>query len=143
MKHYSLKIRGVVFVPVLGAAVVSQEVFPSKKVETIVAACGPLFGLCNATLILGLWVVTQVPLLFAIATFTMSLNLFNLIPLPILDGGIIAKNLFWTGEQPLGLRKLGAVLYVFGFSVIIEGFIFMPQLDRLVLGCSEAWKLFW
>ena len=143
MRHYGMSVRAVVFVPLLGAGVVPSTGAPTERAAACVALCGPLLGLCSATVVLGAWVVTQVPLLFAVATFIIAVNLFNLMPLPFFDGGKIAKYVFWTDKTPLGYGWRGGLVFVSGSSLVVWGSLLMHLLNHLVSGCPAAWREIW
>src|SRR2546427_777808 len=44
MKRYKLKTKGIYLIPLLGAAAVSEEAFPTRKAEVVIAMMGPIWG---------------------------------------------------------------------------------------------------
>jgi putative peptide zinc metalloprotease protein len=44
MKQYGLKTRGIYLIPLLGAAAVAEDAFPSRRAEATIALAGPLTG---------------------------------------------------------------------------------------------------
>src|SRR3989344_346902 len=53
MKRVGMKTKGIFFIPFLGAAAVSEEMFPSRKAEVYVAIMGPIWGLVLSAIVLG------------------------------------------------------------------------------------------
>jgi Zn-dependent protease len=76
-----------VFVPGFGAFVRWQGLDVSLAVRAEIALAGPLAGLFAAAICLVLFVTTQRPVFAALAHTGAWLNLLNLIPVWILDGG--------------------------------------------------------
>ncbi len=92
MRLSGMKVRGVVFVPLFGAATLPEHSFSSRSDEARVSLAGPATGLLTAgalALVLAAgppsWLgadAVGVALLWALAV-----NLLNLVPMPPLDGG--------------------------------------------------------
>jgi Zn-dependent protease len=93
MGHFiDVKRRGLpaempVFLPGLGAYVRWQAMGVSLETRAMVSLAGPLAGLLSAAVCAAIWHQTGDPLWGALARAGAWLNLMNLIPLWILDGG--------------------------------------------------------
>ena len=75
------------FIPGLGAAVRSRQ-YPIDVDESAqVAIAGPRWGLAISAVMLVTALFTRSPVLKAIAHLSAYINLLNLIPIPVLDGG--------------------------------------------------------
>lgn len=135
MGHYiDIKRRGLpaempVFLPGLGAYVRWQALGVSVETRAAVSLAGPLAGLLAAIACTGIWWRTGDPIWAALARAGAWLNLLNLIPVWVLDGGQAAMALskleraalltaslaLWLvlGENMFFLVALGASYQVF------------------------------
>jgi Zn-dependent protease len=111
MKHYGMKTRGIYLIPLVGAAAVAEDNFPSRRAEATIALAGPLTG---AVLAAG----TRNGGFAAAAAWMALINLFNLLPVVPLDGGRVVKSITCSIGSRTGLAAiiagmlLGAVLAV-------------------------------
>ncbi|HSD12982.1 MAG TPA: site-2 protease family protein, partial [Patescibacteria group bacterium] len=110
MKRYGLKTKGVYFIPLLGAAAVSEDRFPSRKAETVIALMGPLWGFGLALATFGGYLATREPIFAALAGWMAMINLFNLLPINPLDGGRVMKSIAYSVSSRLGVLFLAAGL---------------------------------
>ncbi len=125
MRKVGMKVRGLYFVPMLGAMAVTEDAFPSRRAQAWVALNGPLWGSLLALVPAGLYAWTHHPLYASIASWWALLNLFNLLPIAPLDGGRVMQAFAYSYSSSLGLAvsvlglagavALGASL---GFSLI-------------------------
>lgn len=89
MRVLGLKVRGVLFLPLLGAATVPEQAFPSRWDEARVALAGPMTALPMALATVLLWHAGAISEALAESAFawSLALNALNLVPLMPLDGG--------------------------------------------------------
>jgi Zn-dependent protease len=92
-KKFGLKVGAPVFIPFMGAFIALKEAPRNAWMEACVGIGGPMLGslgafACNVT-----GEVFDVPIFFALAWFGYFLNLFNLTPVGMLDGGRIVTAL--------------------------------------------------
>ena len=93
--HYvACKIKGIpvkptLFIPFLGAAVRLEKMPTSAAENAFIAYMGPVFGVLSIVPAVILYMTTHSPLWLAVISMGSILNLFNLIPFSILDGGKI------------------------------------------------------
>jgi Zn-dependent protease len=92
MWYYGLSASPPIFIPFLGALINLRQNPPNAKVEAIVGIGGPLAGTVAALVCYGLYhyvPALHTGLMLYLAYFGFLLNLFNLLPVPPLDGGRI------------------------------------------------------
>jgi Zn-dependent protease len=98
-----------VFIPFVGAFVAMHGRPRDAAVEARVAIAGPLIGSLAAWLTLGAGLAWPQPLLVALGHTAVLLNLFNLVPVPPLDGGRIAgafTRTYWVLGYAVGVVAL-------------------------------------
>ncbi|MCM2333004.1 MAG: site-2 protease family protein, partial [Anaeromyxobacteraceae bacterium] len=125
MKRTGMRVKGMYFVPFLGALAVTEDAFTSRRQQAYVALNGPLWGGLFTLLPLGLHLATGEPFWAAVAAWWAIINLFNLLPITPLDGGraisafanSFSSNL-GVAVGVLGLAGAVALGTVMGFSLI-------------------------
>jgi Zn-dependent protease len=98
-----------VFIPFVGAFIAMHGRPRDAAVEARVAMAGPLIGSLAAWLTLGAGLAWPQPLLVALGHTAVLLNLFNLVPVPPLDGGRIAgafTRTYWVLGYAVGVVAL-------------------------------------
>lgn len=116
MKHYGMKTRGIYLIPLLGAAAVAEDNFPSRRAEATIALAGPLTGAVLAAGTGLVYFATRNGAFAAAAAWMALINLFNLLPVVPLDGGRVVKSITCSIGSRTGLAAviagmlLGAVL---------------------------------
>lgn len=111
MKRFGMRVRGMYFIPFVGAAAVPEDDFPDRRTEAVTAYAGPLTGLVLGLLGLGLFALTRNGYVAAITAFTALINLFNLLPVSPLDGGRVVKSV----AMSIGTRV--------GFGFMVAAFL--------------------
>lgn len=110
VKRLGLKADLPVFLPGFGAYVRWQGFDVSAADRAQIALAGPLAGLLAAGACMGLYLATQRPVFAALAHAGAWLNLLNLIPVWVLDGGQAANAL---SRLQRGLLLGSCVLFFF------------------------------
>lgn len=84
-----LPVSAPMFIPFLGAFITMKEHPQDALTEAQIGYGGPLFGALGSSVVwaAGLWM--HEPLLLAVASFSLMINLFNMMPVGMLDGGRI------------------------------------------------------
>lgn len=128
MRRCGLKTKGFYFIPFVGGAAVSDEAFKSGKEEIYVALMGPVFGVITILPALILFILTDLPIWAAAASFLAVINLFNLFPINPLDGGRVIKSLALSVDKHVGVFILLvgfilAILLSYSFGFYLLGFI--------------------
>jgi len=149
MRSLGLKVRGVLFLPLLGAATVPEQAFPTRYTEARVALAGPMTGLplALAVLFAGRFRLLPPEVVEQAFQWTLAINFLNLIPMLPLDGGRVLLTL--SAALPPVVRRVvqyapiavGAALlmtFVRGsaglavgmfvvFSIVVTGLAFRRQ----------------
>jgi Zn-dependent protease len=131
-KALGMPVTAPLFIPFVGAAIVMKQNPRDAISEAIMAYAGPLAGCVGSWVCLWLAQQMNLPWLMVVAAFSFGLNLFNLIPVPPLDGGRVCAAVsrwFWL----LGLLLLGgAVVYFHAWSMLfIAGLILFMAFQRI------------
>ncbi|HET8732350.1 MAG TPA: site-2 protease family protein, partial [Anaeromyxobacteraceae bacterium] len=126
MRRTGMKVRGMYFVPFLGAVAVTEDAFSSRRQQAYVALNGPIWGTLFALLPAGLWLLTRQPIFAAVTAWWAIINLFNLIPVAPLDGGRLMQALAYSFSSGLGLA-----LTVLGLG------------GAVVVGTTLGYELIW
>lgn len=112
MKRCGLNTKGIYFIPFLGAAAVTDEMFKSRRDEAYIAIMGPIFGLALSGIALIIYMITQNALFAAAAGWMAMVNLFNLLPINPLDGGRIMKSIAFSTNSKLGYTFLATGIVI-------------------------------
>jgi Zn-dependent protease len=127
MRYYGLSASPPIFIPFIGALINLREPPPNALVESVVGIGGPLLGTIGA-LATYAWAITlpagsELNLeLLVVAQLAFFLNLFNLLPIPPLDGGRVTAAIspwLWIA----GLVGLGVMMVTEAMKVGIGGLI--------------------
>jgi Zn-dependent protease len=92
-KKFGLKVGAPVFIPFMGAFIALKEAPRNAWIEACVGIGGPMVGSLGALVCNAFGEIFDAPLFIALAWFGYFLNLFNLTPVGILDGGRIVTAL--------------------------------------------------
>jgi Zn-dependent protease len=92
-KRFGLKVGAPVFIPFMGAFIALKEAPRNAWIEACVGIGGPILGSLGALVCNSLGEVFDAPVFIALASFGYLLNLFNLTPVGMLDGGRIVSAL--------------------------------------------------
>jgi Zn-dependent protease len=127
-KRVGLKVGVPVFIPFLGALIALKEAPRNAWIEAQVGIGGPLLGALGSALCFGVYLVTGNGLFAALAFSGFFLNLFNLAPVGMLDGGRVVTALspwLWL----IGIAVIGYLLFArFNFVLLL---IFLTSLPRV------------
>jgi len=118
-----------VFLPFMGAYVaIKDSVFEPVK-NTLVALAGPLAGGLAALAVWGLAESRDSNLLRALAYTGFLLNLINMAPVWILDGGVAARSWRWLRAQGDPRQYLVATLYV-GLAALLAVAMYYTHVEQ-------------
>jgi Zn-dependent protease len=122
-----------VFIPFVGAFIAMQGRPRNAAVEARVAMAGPIAGSLAAWATLWAGIELELPLLRALGHSAVLINLFNLIPVPPLDGGRIVTaftRAYWVIGYAVGLVALLASRSPILLLVLIVGLWSVAQRRR-------------
>lgn len=103
-KKFGLKVSAPMFIPFVGAFILLKEAPRNAWMEACVGIGGPMFGSLAALLCHAVGIHFGAPLFVALAYMGYFLNLFNLAPVGMLDGGRIVTALSpWLWLPGFGL----------------------------------------
>lgn len=124
-----------VFIPFVGAFISLRGQPRTAKEEADIALAGPLSGAAASVLCAGLYLLTHERLFLALAYGGFFLNLFNMTPLPPLDGGraamVFSRKAWWVGLAILAALFLVTrtpQLLLIGAFALMHGFGKQPRL---------------
>ncbi len=120
-----------IFIPFLGAAIFQRSHAQSPVRQAQIGIAGPIAGTLAAIVAMVLYLVTHVDLYLYWAYLGFWINLFNLIPFGMLDGGWITAPISkWV--QVAGLAILASLFFagVVNFLVVLVVALGMPMVYR-------------
>jgi Zn-dependent protease len=118
IRRQGMQASAPLFIPFFGAAIFQRQHPTDALKQAQIGIAGPIAGTIGATVAFVMYGSTGSPLLLVWAYLGFFINLFNLIPLGMLDGGwILAVVSKWF--QVLGLVVLVGAVLVIGFSPIV------------------------
>jgi Zn-dependent protease len=141
MKACGIRTSGMYFLPFLGAVAVSKEPARTRAQEWFIAIAGPAFGLLSLAPLLTVAYATGDPQWDAYAAMAALINLFNLLPIGILDGGRIVQAIAFSIAGWFGIAAFGAGLG-FGAYVLLHtaGGLVSLVLVLSLLEFASAWR---
>jgi Zn-dependent protease len=131
-KWLGMPVSAPIFIPFVGAYINLKENPRDAWTEALMAYGGPLAGCIGGWVCFFAALQLHLSWLVAVASTTFVINLFNLIPVPPLDGGRICAAVstwFWF----IGILMLGAAVFYFhaGISIVIIVLVLIVALPRL------------
>jgi Zn-dependent protease len=122
-----------IFIPFFGAAIFQRSHAQSPMRQAQIGIAGPLAGTVGATVAFVLYNETHWPVLLVWAYYGFLINLFNMIPFGMLDGGwILAPTSKWV-------QVGGLALLAYGW---IAGFISPLVIIILIISLPMVWQRF-
>ena len=128
-KKCGLKVGAPVFIPFMGAFIALKEAPRNAWIEAQVGIGGPLLGALGAAGCDLIYLATGNPMFRALAYTGFFLNLFNLAPLGMLDGGRI-------------VTALSPWLWLVGLVIVVGLTILHPNFILILILIMSAPRLF-
>ena len=118
IRRQGMRATAPLFIPFMGAAIFQRQNATDALHQAEIGIAGPIAGTIGATVAWIAFAVTKNPVFLLWAYLGFFINLINLIPLGMLDGGwILAVASKWF--QIVGLVMLAALTYFIGVSPIL------------------------
>jgi hypothetical protein len=115
IRRQGMRASAPLFIPFFGAAIFQRQHATNALRQAQIGIAGPIAGTVGATLAFVIFGMTHQPELLLWAWLGFFINLINLIPLGMLDGGwILAVVSKWF--QLLGVALMVAAVFVVGVS---------------------------
>ncbi len=136
MRHYRLSASPPIFIPFVGALINLRQPPRNAKVEAIVGIGGPALGTIGAIACYGLYLWTKSDILLLLSFWGFAINLFNMLPLPPLDGGRITAAVSpWIWLVGLGMLVVMIIASNFqSFLLILILFFALPRVMATLKG---------
>ena len=139
-KWLGLPVSAPLFIPFIGAAIIMKQNPRDAWTEALMAYGGPFAGCIGSWICWAIALQTGEGWMMAVASASFLLNLFNMIPVPPLDGGRICAAVspwFWI----IGLGLLGlSVIYFHAWNsiiiIVIVLFAAWPRMKQTLFGQS-------
>ncbi|GEM_PF-5249667 len=120
MVRLGMKVRGVYFIPLLGAATVPETLWRDRDALAYTSLSGPLWGVLASAPILAVYYLTgrEHGVLLGVVLLNAALNLLNLLPIPPLDGARVLASIASSVSPRLGLVVgIGVVLLTLSAAI--------------------------
>ena len=131
-KKFGLKVGAPVFIPFMGAFIALKEAPRNAWVDACVGIGGPMLGSFGALICNALGEMFAAPIFIALAWFGYFLNLFNLTPVGMLDGGRIVTALSrWLWLPGFALLLWFVWIYPTNFIVWVIAALSLPRIYSL------------
>jgi len=128
-----LPVSAPMFIPFMGAVITLKEHPQDALTEAQIGYGGPALGALGCTLTWGLYYLTGNALFLAVASVSMMVNLFNLVPVSPLDGGRIVAAI---SPRVWLLGMIGMVVWFF----VTHSFIILLVLIFGGMRLAAQWK---
>jgi len=125
LNRYGVPFSPMVFIPFMGAVIVTKERPRNSYEDAMVAFGGPVAGSLAAAAVGATGAMMDSQMLYALADFGFMINLFNLMPVGSMDGGRIGNAISpWFGVAGLGAGGL----------MIYQGIVHNPIFYLIMMG---------
>jgi Zn-dependent protease len=131
IRRQGLQATAPIFVPLLGAAIFMREHPATPIKQAHIAIAGPIAGTLAAIVALALYGSTHSSIFLVLAYLGFWINLLNMIPFGMLDGGwVLAPVSKWIQLAGLGLLGVLFLAHIVNFIVILIVLLGMPMVFR-------------
>jgi Zn-dependent protease len=127
---------GFYFVPFVGAFAPIKDPPTRQRDAATISLAGPLGGGLLAIVSSALYLTTSIPIFGKAAFFMLIMNMFNLLPFAVLDGGQVADSIFSSINKGASLTW-----HVVSFTLTVGFFIWFKPALLLIVGPFGIMKL--
>jgi Zn-dependent protease len=123
-----MKTQGFTMIPFVGGMAFVPSGYKTLWRQAQVVFAGPIGGGLMSFITFGVYLLTGMPFLGAVAFWMGVMNLFNLLPISFMDGGLLMNTISYSINRKLGLyimvtsTMIGSILISF-FAPILSIFI--------------------
>lgn len=122
--------RGFYLIPFVGGVALMEKVPLSRKDQALISLMGPLGGGVFSILIGIIYLYTGIPFIGQAAIWMIYINLFNLLPFSILDGGQLLNTITYSINRGFGLAcailsTIAAIIILWNFNPTISVLVFI------------------
>ena len=122
--------KGFYLIPFVGGIAFMEKVPSSRKDQALISLMGPLGGGVFSILIAAVYLYTGIPVIGQAAIWMIYINLFNLLPLSILDGGQLLNTITYSINRSFGLAcailsTIIAIIILWSFNPAISVLVFV------------------
>ena len=129
LRRHGIKASPPMFVPFLGAVIAARSLGDNALAEARVGLAGPIFGTAAAAVVAAIGLATHSDLLEALGYVGFLLNLFNLLPVPPLDGG-------------RAMAAMAPWMWFLGFGAIVALDFLEPNPILLIITAFSAFEIY-
>jgi len=143
MRYYGLRAGPPVFIPFLGAVINLRQRPKDAFQEAVVGIAGPIAGTLGALVCLFWYQRTHSDLALVLSYFGFILNLFNLLPVPPLDGGRVTAAVspwIWLPGLlfvPIWLAYDWLMYHQFNFILVLLMMFAWPRVRQTLLAAGR------
>lgn len=136
-RHLGLSTKGFFLIPFIGGLALITQTPKSRSEQAFIYIMGPVGGGLLAFITAGVYLITGLPVLGAAALWMVYINLFNLIPVSILDGGQLMNTITYSLNRTVGLvcqvvSTALAIVVLFKYSPFVAFFIAFMGVPALI-----------
>lgn len=127
-KRLQMKTSGFFLIPFIGGIAIVNGEYKSYKDHAIVALAGPIGGALSAFVFYIAWLVSKNNFIGAATYWLAIVNLFNLIPLSLTDGGQVAETIIYSFSRVFGafyklLTTMIIIFYLWKINPLLSIFV--------------------
>lgn len=137
--YYRIPATAPIFIPGMGALILTRKNSASAFDDAVVGIAGPLFGTIASAVCWGLFGLTRDPHFLVMGLFGFFMNLFNMVPVYPLDGGRIAGAvhpwLWLVGIAAMGYMFVTGIISPFRNPILLV--IILMSLPQIIQGIGS------
>lgn len=120
-KRVGMETKGFFLIPFVGGLALTSGPMEKYSKQAFFVLMGPVAGGLLAVITYAIYIATGSILMGQIAYFMAFLNLFNLLPLSILDGGQLLESILYSINEKLGMIVMAISSIIAIFVALFSG----------------------